>query len=71
MQRYLFVTIFYIVVTFTQSYSYNRPSKGNHNVDVAQAENEFDTPDVDSTINAYWYVPGPGYEVDITTVFPR
>lgn len=46
MQRHLFVTIFYGVVTFIQSYSYNRPFKGKHNVDVARAENEFDTPDV-------------------------
>lgn len=44
MQRHLFVTIFYGVVTFIQSYSYNRPFKGKHNVDVARAENEFDTP---------------------------
>ena len=43
MQRHLFVTIFYGVVTFIQSYSYNWPFKGNHNVDVAWAENEFDT----------------------------
>ena len=47
MQRHLFVTIFYPVFPFIQSYSYNQPFKGNHNVDVARAENEFDTPAVD------------------------
>ncbi len=32
------------MVTFVQSYSYNRPFDGSHNVEVALSENEFDTP---------------------------
>ncbi len=32
------------MVTFVQSYSYNRPFDGSHNVEVALGENEFDTP---------------------------
>ncbi len=35
------------MVTFVQSYSYNRPFDGSHNVEVALSENEFDTPDLD------------------------
>ncbi len=34
------------MVTFVQSYSYNRPFDGSHNVEVALSENEFDTPDL-------------------------
>ncbi len=29
-----------------QSYSFNRPFDGSHNVEVALSENEFDTPDL-------------------------
>ncbi len=32
------------MVTFVQSYSYNQPFDGSHNVEVALSENEFDTP---------------------------
>lgn len=39
MQRHLFVTQCYGVVTFIQSYSYNRPFEGNHDVDVVRGEN--------------------------------
>ncbi len=31
---------------FVQSYSYNRPFDGSHNVEVALSENEFDTPGI-------------------------
>ncbi len=31
---------------FVQSYSYNRPFDGSHNVEVALSEKEFDTPDL-------------------------
>ncbi len=31
-------------VTSVQSYSYNRPFDGSHNVEVALGENEFDSP---------------------------
>ncbi len=35
------------MVTFVQSYSYNRPFDDSHNVEVAFSENEFDTPDLE------------------------
>ncbi len=35
---------------FVQSYSYNRPFDGSHNVEVALSENEFDTPDFISKV---------------------
>ncbi len=35
------------MVTFVNSYSYNRPFDGSHNVKVALSENEFDTPDLE------------------------
>ncbi len=35
---------------FVQSYSYNRPFDGSHNVEVALSENEFDTPALKQTI---------------------
>ncbi len=36
------------MVTFVQSYSYNRPFDGSHNTEVALSENEFDTTDLHS-----------------------
>ncbi len=36
------------MVTFVQSYSYNRPFDGSHDVGVALSENEFGTPAIDN-----------------------
>ncbi len=38
------------MVTFAQSYSYNRQFDGSHNVEVALSENEFDIPAIDHDI---------------------
>ncbi len=50
------------MVTFVQSYSYNRPFDGSHNVEVALSENEFDTPvlrvqEIDKTIRGKADIP--------------
>ncbi len=50
---------------FVQSYSYNLPFDGSHNVEVALSENQFDTPALKGEFTQKWKVP-----YDLLTLMP-